>query len=113
LRNAFEISVKAIDGAVLNNPQVIVFECKKVEPVGIQIIRMFDANSCIVNRKLFFFRQGQNLFGTEMFRSLDEWQQYMGVVCKCCVFECVISYKGCALSYNDCFLTWSEMIISN
>lgn len=113
MRTTFEISVKAINGVILNDPQNIVFDCHKIIGVGVQIVRTFDENSCIVARKLFFFRQGNDLFGTEMVKTMDEFRKYINVVCACCIYECVISYNECALSYNNCFLTYAEKIVTN
>lgn len=105
--------MKTIDGEVMEFPVKITFDCDKIRAVGMSKVRTFDARYCIVVRDIFLFRQGDKVFGSELFKSMDEFEQYMSVACACCIYECVLTYKGCSLSYEDCYLTYSEMIPSN
>jgi hypothetical protein len=113
LRNVFEIEVKTIDGQVLEFPSKITFDCARVIGIGMSKVRTFDIRYCIVVRDIFLFRQGDNVFGSELFKSMDEFKQYMATACACCVYDCTLVYNGCALSYNGCFLTYSKMILTN
>jgi hypothetical protein len=104
-KKEFNISVKTINGQVLQDPVTMNFPCNVV-PVGESIVRYLDINFCIINKKVYLFRNGQDVFGTTIVNCLDGFNQYRGVNCGCCPELCLLEYNNCYLMYNDCTISY-------
>ena len=103
----FSIVADTIDGAIQEFPKKIEMVCGKAHGEGVQIIRDYDANFCIVNKRVFLVRYGKHLFGTTQFVSRVEFEQFMNdQCCHHCVHEHTLVYDDCILSYNGCTLKY-------
>ena len=107
------IRASTINGAIQEFPPTYYFPCSQVIPQGESIIRDYDTNDCIVAKKVFLVKYGQNIFGTTQFESMVEFLLYKESYCASCCISCVIKVGNCVLLYNGCSLTYNKNIISN
>ena len=66
-------------------------------------MKSYDATMSIVAKRVFVIEyQGQS-FGSSMFKSLSDFDQYRGVLCQCCpCVECFAYINGCSITINGC-----------
>jgi hypothetical protein len=93
------IKVSTINGEFLETPQSINFDCGSVVGVGMdrQILRGYDANWCIVAKKVYLIRQGQNVYGTD-FQNKNDFQQFINSNC----YSAYFLIDGCIMTLNGC-----------
>jgi hypothetical protein len=85
----FQISVIAIDGKLLENPQLFWFKCFHPKPVGVQVVRNYNQNECIVAKSVFLFQDEGHVFGTTDVWSVGEFIEYMKARCiRRVTFDC-------------------------
>lgn len=74
---------------------------------GEAIVRDYDANFCIVNKRVFLIRYGNDVFGTTEYTTKAAFSQFMNNQC-CgeCVHPHTLIYNDCILSYNGCDLKY-------
>ena len=72
-----QIPVFTVNGESLETPAILNFVPKLLVPIGVQNIREFDENYCIVVNKIFTFRSGTDVFGSKVFKSENEFYAYI------------------------------------
>lgn len=92
----FDILCSTINGEILENESVVSLDCDLANYVGIMNVRAYDANDCIVVKRVFVIRQGNTLFGTHEFKSIQDFLTYRDLVC----FTCLILFNGCYVTFN-------------
>jgi hypothetical protein len=97
--NSFQIQVTTINGQRQDKPVLTSFPCGGVIPVGEAIIKDYDANFCIVAQKVFLFRVGNNVFGTQVVKTKAEFEQYVGTHCRGGLL-----INGCFVEINHHFI---------
>lgn len=89
-----EISVKTINGQILEFPKIISARKSQMLPFGEDLVRNFDVNECIVVTKLFLFTHGLDLFGTTEFSTLEGFYQFINKKCYLTIGGCYITING-------------------
>ena len=104
------ISVVTENGAILEKPVTMSFVCSQLSPVGILNVRDYDANDCIIVKKVFGLDYNGSLYGTEDFETMQNWYKFRSSNCvpcnkkKCCVViynECLVTYKGVPIYFRN------------
>lgn len=101
---SFQFIADTINGVIQEFPAPFYFPCDQIVPLGVQIVRDFDDDLCIVAKRVYVIRYGQDLFGSSSFNSLTGFLQYMKALCNCCptAINCDVLFNGCALLFNGC-----------
>lgn len=102
------IIAQTINGEIQEFPPTYYFPCSKVKPQGEAVIREFDTNTCIVNRRVYLVEYGGNIFGSLQFETFDEFITYKNDSCNCCNSGCSIMIDGCPISIDDCILMYKN-----
>jgi len=103
LAKNIDILISTINGEFLETPVDMTFTCGKLTYVGMANVRQYDANDCIVVRRLFTFLYNTNLFGTPSFSDVQDFTIYVNANCVPCSEEencCAILFNGCYVRYN-------------
>jgi hypothetical protein len=95
----FKITISVKNGIILEKSQDMWFDCTQVTPVGVQVARSYNSSECIVARKAYMFYQGGMQFGTFLFTTLQEFNDYVNTQCKEQVC-CFITFNGCYITFN-------------
>lgn len=100
----FTIVAKTINGAIQEFPKRIQMVCGQAQPEGMAIVRDYDDNFCIVNKRVFLIRYGGDLFGTTEFTTKAGFIQYMNNICcsDCAPKNCTVKYNDCTVLFNGC-----------
>ena len=110
LRKKINILVSSINQEFLENPKSIPFDCDSIYPIGVTIQRQYDDEYCIVAKRVFTFKQGQMIFGTTSFKSIQEFTNFRNNNCIPCsnvVDNC------CYLTFNGCYVTFNNKKITH
>jgi hypothetical protein len=102
----FQFVADTVNGEIREFPQTFELKCDKVFPLGVDIVRDFDDNGCIIARKVFCIRHGTDIFGTMSIQSLQGWINYLNAVCPCCPKICYLIINGCYAQVNGCNLLY-------
>jgi hypothetical protein len=86
----------------MDSPVTVIMKCDVVQPVGVEIVRAFDINYCIVAIKVFLVLFDGDTYGTTAFENLNDYWQYVGTECKCCPTLCVLTIGNCNLTIGGC-----------
>lgn len=101
-----------IDGEIQPTPGLFNFPCGKVTPIGVNVVKSYDENLSIVAKRVFEVNYNNHSFGSSQFKSLSDFNQYVGVVCQCCPFHCAILMNGCVVLLNGCNFVLSQKKIN-
>lgn len=99
----FTIIASTINGEIQEFPKRVEIPCWAAFAAGEAIIRDYDANFCIVNKKIFLLGYGKNVFGTTQFKTHMEWVKFQNTLCQCCPPPsecCFLLYNNCKITYN-------------
>ena len=91
---SFSLDIEVINGQVQEFPTKMFFRCDLVHPVGETLVRYFDDEMCSVVKKTFYLRVGQDLFGTNQFKTVKEFRQFQSTVC--CGEGVIVFIDGCS-----------------
>jgi hypothetical protein len=92
-----------INGEIQEFPPTFELDCSRVHAIGESIVRDYDDNFNIVAKKVFLVSYGKQTFGSSQFKTLDEFNDYLGVSCRCCpCVECFPFINGCIIELNGC-----------
>ncbi len=78
-------------------------KCGDVKPLGEEIVRNFDANECILAKKVYLLYVNGEVLGTTQFRNLDEFLAYQQSSCVKCG-SCDILIDGCYMYIDGCLV---------
>ena len=105
MSKTFQLQVNTINGEFLEFPETYEIKCDHIFPVGSAVIKNFDENMNVVAKKVFLVRYGQNVFGCQQFKTVDEFYQFLEGACQCCpCVECLVLINGCFMQINGCFV---------
>lgn len=90
----FSLTIDVANGEVKEFPIQMFFRCDLVAPIGQTIIRYFNDDMCSVARKTFYIRYGEDLFGTNQFKTVKEFRQFQSTVC--CGEGVIVFIDGCS-----------------
>jgi len=108
VKGFFSIKVKTINQQVQEHPPSIVFFCDKIVPLGLGLVREYDANECIHVWKVWNIKQGMDIFGIEGIETMAQWRNVFNTNCQCCTepaHTCGIKINQCIATINDCFFS--------
>ena len=101
----FSIIVDSIDYAFMQNKEVIELPCDGVQILGVRTVSAFNARQELERKILFLVQHNQRVYGTESFKSLQQYLDYRDGICMPCANnECGIALNGCLLTLNGCTL---------
>lgn len=78
---SFRIKINVVNGEVKEFPEYFVFNCSTVVPIGMTTIRYFNQDMCSIAHRTFYLRVGQELLGTNQFRTIDDFNKFTSMVC--------------------------------
>jgi hypothetical protein len=110
------ILVSVIDGEFLEKPITQSFECSRINPSGETALRTYDANDCIIVKRVFAFMYGGIMFGTPTFTSYLQFVEYRNRVCVPCSNRpeaCDVLFNGCYVTFRGCNVTINKNKISH
>lgn len=91
--------------AFLFKEKPIEVDCDIIIPLGVRVVSAFNEMEETERRVQFLFQYGQNIIGSEHFKSFEEWNEYKSINCACCGnVECGVTVNGCFLTLNGCNL---------
>lgn len=97
----FKLSIDTIDNDILEFPRILWFDCSSVVELGLQVIRQYDSNECIVSKKVFLLGYGGHRFGTTVFMTPSDYLNYVNSNCVSAEDDCCyVTYQGCYLTFN-------------
>lgn len=104
------IRVTFINSDILETPRLMDFECGTMVPVGLSQARNYDANDCIVVRKGFTFLVNSQIFGTDQFKTVQEFTSFINLGCAPCSQVanpcCFVTHNGCLITYRGQTITY-------
>lgn len=101
----FPFSADVVDGKILEFPKLFYLECKKVIPLGLQIVKQYNKTQCIVAKKVFQFYYNGQVLGSVQFSSVVQFTQYLNNICNPFCTPALFTINNCNLEVNDCNLT--------
>ena len=101
---SFEFLADTINGKIQEKPVTVILKCNQVTPIGMQTVRDFDIDYCIVAQDVYLVLYAGDTFGTTAFSTFDEFQDFMASQCKCCEILCTFSIACCSLTIAGCTL---------
>lgn len=100
---SFQFLADTINGAIQEFPALFYFPCDQVTPLGIQIVRDFDEDLCIIAKRVYVIRYGQDLFGSSKLNNLSDFLQLQSAGCGVCACTvCPALINGCFVLMNGC-----------
>ena len=98
--NVVTIVAATIDGQIQEFPPRVDLPCNSVRAAGPSIIRDYDANFCIVAKKVFLLVYQGRTFGTTQVKTMEEWWQFKDSQCGCFYYVdgCIASINGYEVS---------------
>lgn len=112
MSKSLQFIADTIDGEIQPVQGVFNFPCDKVTPIGVNIVRSFDDDLGIIAKRVFVIEYNNHSFGSTQFKSLNDFNQYYGISCKCCPSHCIVLVNGCNLTLNGCNLVSDEPMIN-
>lgn len=100
------ITVVTCNGAILESPEVMSFVCSELHAVAMQDfnVRNYTISDCIEVRKVFGLRYGNDLYGTNDFSTMAEWDSFRNSACLPCGSQrsicCPVTYQECLVTYQ-------------
>lgn len=91
-----------IDGEIQAAPGLFNFPCDKITPIGVNVVKSYDEDLCIIAKRVFEINYNNHSFGSSQFKSLADFNQYRGAACQCCPINCYVLANGCYLTFNGC-----------
>lgn len=79
-------------------------KCGKVTPIGLQTVREFDIEYCIVATDVYLVLYNGDTYGTQQFETFDEFEDYMAGECTCCASLCTFTINCCEVTIDGCSL---------
>lgn len=74
--------------------------------VGVSNFKAYDANDCIIVRKVFAFLYNSVLYGSTEFKSISEFVEFINTECvQCVTIDCGVRINGCLFTINGCYAT--------
>lgn len=103
------IEVSTLNGEILEFPYVQQFNCDSVQPIGVQNIRDYDVNNCIVVKTVYLLLEKENVFGTTEITTKQQFESLKLAACNTCgnIGTCILRYNGCILSFNGCDIIYN------
>jgi hypothetical protein len=95
-----------INGKILAVPEVFYLQCSLVQPLGVDIIRQYNKNECIVAKKVFLIYYAGDTFGSTQFTGVDQFVQYMNNACRPVCAPALVQINGCLLQRYGCNVTF-------
>lgn len=99
--NIFKFTAHTIDGKIQEFPQQFQLHCGLVNPIGVQVVREYNGNECIVAMKVFLIMYGGQLLGNKCYESFTGFMQELKAVC---YGMGNLQVNGCNLRLNGCNL---------
>lgn len=104
----FTFIANVINFSILEKPQTFYFPCGQVIPLGLQVVRNENAVTwCITAKKSFIVTYNNQSFGTNQFKTIDQFNRYVASACQECNPEpcgLYLESSGCFLKINNCRL---------
>lgn len=99
-QDVFTIVASVINGEIQPFPKRVDLPCDQVQAAGMTIIRDYDDNYCIVNKKVFLLVYKEQTFGTTQFKTMEQWWQFQFSQCGCFFYidGCVAEINGTEVS---------------
>lgn len=104
----FKFTANTINGELQEFPASFEFDCDRISPIGMAVIRDYDDLLNIVARKVFLVLYNGETFGTTQFKSISDYDQFIKVNCQCCPSRCIVLLNGCHLQLNGCDFVLDE-----
>lgn len=98
-----QIIAKTVNGQILEFTQTFQLNCSMLKPLGLQVVRQYNGNECIVAVKVFMVQAGNQLLGTNQFNTIFDFINYVNFNCAPVSNNCYITLNGCNLTLNGCF----------
>lgn len=101
----FNVIAKAFNYAFLFKPVTYSLVCNRAVPLGITTVSAFNELEEVERKVLFLIKYGQDIIGTDQFKSVQAYWDYVNVQCACCaepILDCGILLNGCNLTLNGC-----------
>lgn len=100
---SFDLLADTLNGQILEFPLTVIMKCDKAFPVGEAVVRDYDEDNCIVAKKVFLIRYGDDVYGVTKFKSASDFYNYVQAACACCpCTECFPFINGCIIELNGC-----------
>ncbi len=93
MNKSFNLKINVINGELKEFPETMLFRCDDVQPLGMTTIRYFDDEDCSVVHRTFYLKVGQNMFGTNQFRTMEDFYTYLNIVC----VDYISTIDGCLI----------------
>lgn len=103
---SFAFLADTINGKIQEKPVTVILKCNQVTPIGMQTVRDFDIDYCIVAQDVYLVLYSGDTFGTTAFNTFDEFENYMASQCKCCEILCTFTINCCTATINGCSLVF-------
>jgi hypothetical protein len=108
LKKAFSFLADTINGAIYDSPVTVIMKCDEIRPIGLEVVRGFDPDYCIVAVQVFLVLSGTDTYGTTQFKSFDDYQNFVNSKCRRCPKVCLFLINGCQATINGCFATFTS-----
>jgi hypothetical protein len=103
---SFAFLADTVNGKIFESPVTVVMKCSQVTPIGMQTIRDFDIEYCIVATDVYLVLYKGDTYGSSQFKNFDDFQVYMAGQCKCCSILCTFTINCCNATINGCAMTF-------
>lgn len=97
----FKFRADTIDGKIQQFPQYFLFRCGEVKPIGVDVVRQYDGNECIVAMRVFLVLYNGQLMGNKCFKTFTQFMSFLRGQCN----TDYISLNGCVMALNGCSVT--------
>lgn len=100
-----QLIIETINGRITNSPETLYAQCGQIKPLGIEVVRNFDGNECIVAKRVYLVYYNGDVLGTTQFKTLDEFLSYQKEACVPDSNYCDFYIDGCQVVFGDCFIS--------
>lgn len=92
-KRTFEFYADVVDGKILSTPQEFTLYCERTRPLGLDVVRQFNGNECILAKRAFFVWCDNHLFGNSSFTTFAQYNQFQNAACR--IAPCGFTIGGC------------------
>lgn len=100
-----QIIAKTVNGQILEFPQTFQLNCSILKPLGLQVVRQYNGNECIVAVRVFLIQAGNQLLGSNQFCNMNDYLNYINANCTASD-KCYLAVNGCFLTLNGCLIPY-------
>lgn len=100
-----KIIAETVNGTIKPFPIEVFVTCGQLKPIGIEVVRNYDGNECILAKRVYLVYHNGDVLGTTQFKTLDEFLSYQKEVCVPDSNYCDFYIDGCQVVFGDCLIS--------